>query len=151
MSDAAWDRGEGEDGEEIVFVETVSTARRGRSLLFISALLGGLVLGVGIVGALWGGNTLRTTYEEFQRQTDLVQKINPSERDGLVTEAARLDERDKAANSEYWRLRDDYDRLCARARALGRGNNCHEWEWNDPPAPPTTVEPRRSANSRSGQ
>lgn len=149
MADPAWDRGEGEDGEEIVFVETVSTARRGRALLFASAMIGGIILGVGVVGAVWGDNKLLSTYDEFEYQTRLVQEINPAERDGALTHAARLDEKDMVAHIEYWRLRREYDRLCATARSMGRGGNCLEWEWNEPPPAPEGVAPRDSRTRAS--
>ncbi|WP_395646995.1 hypothetical protein [Terricaulis sp.] len=141
MAEPAWDRGEGEDGEQIVFVETVSTARKGRGLLVASALVGGLMLGVGIVGAVWGGTKLLSTYEEFQRQTELVQEADPAERDGVLTEAARLDERDYVAATEYWRLRSEYEQLCRQAERRGRGE-CREW-YDPPPLPEGATRPER--------
>jgi|GEM_PF-2863638 len=139
MAEPAWDRGEGEDGEPIVFVETISTSRRGRALLFVSAMLGGLVLGIGVVGAVWGGSKLLSTYDQFEHQTRLVQEINPEERDGTLTEAARLDEQDYVVATEYKNLRARYDELCASARRLNRGGDCHEREWNEPPRLPEGV------------
>lgn len=139
-TDAAWDRGEGEDGEEIVFVETISTSRKGRALLFASAMFGGLVLGVGVVGAVWAGAKLVGTYGEFQTQRELVQEINPAENEGTFSQAARLDEQDKFASREYWQLRSYYDRLCADVRRRDSARECVEW--SNPPRVPEGVEPR---------
>jgi len=145
MAEPAWDRGEGEDGEPVVFVETVSTARRGRALLFASALFGGLMLGAGLVGAVWGGVKLFGTYEEFQRQTRLVQQVDQDARDNALEQAARLDEQDYIAAREYWRLRARHRELCQQARSRGRGGECLERErdWNDPPPLPEGVPSRQ--------
>lgn len=136
MAERAWDHGEGEDGEQIVFVETVSTARKGRGLLVASALVGGLMLGVGIVGAVWGGSKLLSTYAEFKNQTELA----PANDDPLE-QFARLDERDYVAATEYWKLRADNEELCMEAQRRRRGQ-CTQWP--DPaPLPEGMQRPER--------